>query len=147
VLGVYGVSFMLVLVTAALVDIVLNRTVWRRALAWVLVPCLIGLGLRGVAWTHPVGASVSVALVQTNVAQDEKWRPELAEEWLRLNLDLVREHPAQITVLPESSLPMLEESLPEGYVDTVGEIARMGGAMRSSACSRAMPGAGSTTAW
>jgi apolipoprotein N-acyltransferase len=127
VLGVYGVSFMLALVTAALVDIVLNRTVWRRALAWVLVPCLIGLGLRGVTWSHPVGDPVSVALVQTNVAQDEKWRPELAEEWLRLNLDLVREHPAQITVLPESSLPMLEESLPEGYVDTVREIARLGG--------------------
>ena len=127
VLGVYGVSFMLALASAALVDVLLDRAVWRRSLAWIVVPCLAGFGLHFIVWTHPVGAPVRVALVQTNVAQDEKWRPELAEEWLKLNLDLVITNPAQITVLPESSLPMLEESLPDGYLEAVGAAARRNG--------------------
>jgi apolipoprotein N-acyltransferase len=74
-----------------------------------------------------VGAPVRVALIQTNVAQDQKWRPELMMEWLQLNLDLVHKYPAQITVLPESSLPMLEEQLPQGYMDMVEAQARAAG--------------------
>lgn len=127
VFGVYGVGFLLVMLSAAVVDALLDRTRLRAALAYVLVPCVAGFGLRFVSWTHPVGKPVSVALVQANVAQDQKWRPELREEWLAMNLDLVRSHPAQITVLPESSLPMFESHLPDGYLDAVRQAARLHG--------------------
>lgn len=127
VLGVYGVGFLLVLLTAGVVEGLFERARFRSALAYVLVPCVAGFGLYFVTWSHPVGKPVSVALVQTNVAQEQKWRPELRDEWLEMNLDLVRSHPAQITVLPESSLPMLESRLPDGYLDAVRQAARANG--------------------
>ena len=86
-----------------------------------------GLWLRGQTWTVPAGAPVSVALVQTAIEQDLKWQPLRLREWLDLNLRLVREHPAQIVVLPESSVPMLAERLPEDYLPQLAASAARGG--------------------
>ena len=127
VFGVYGVGFLLLLVTALLVEAWFDALVRRRAVLLALLICVAGGGLRVIEWTRPVGVPVTVALIQPNVAQDQKWRPELAMEWLQQNLDLVRQYPAQIMVLPESSLPMLEEQLPAGYMDMVGQQARAAG--------------------
>ena len=98
-----------------------------------LVVCFVvlaGLGwaLGRVTWTTPVGEPLRVALVQTDVAQDLKWRPERVREWLDLNLQLSDQPGADLVVLPESTLPMLVEFLPQGYLDFIAERARTGGA-------------------
>jgi apolipoprotein N-acyltransferase len=127
VLGVYGVGFLLLMSTGWLVEAWFDRA-WRaRALVLGLLPCLLGAGLRLIEWSHPIGAPLQIALVQTNVAQDEKWQPGRTEQWLRMNLETVRKYPAQLTVLPEASLPLLESELPPGYLDQIGEIARARG--------------------
>ncbi|MFA9441288.1 apolipoprotein N-acyltransferase [Uliginosibacterium sp. sgz301328] len=122
VIGSYGVGFVLVLVAALLVS-ALKREQRRGALGLALVIVLSGAALRQVAWTDPVGEPTRVSLVQTNIAQEQKWRRELILKWLQLNLDMVRQHPARIVVLPETSLPLFDTHLPEGYLDALQQAA------------------------
>ncbi|MFT4173603.1 MAG: apolipoprotein N-acyltransferase, partial [Rhodocyclaceae bacterium] len=89
------------------------------ALATAVVVLALGAGLRLVAWTTPVGAPTRVALLQTNIAQEMKWNRDHIAEWLRLNYEMVRSHPAQIVVLPETSLPLIDTRLPPGYMDAM----------------------------
>ncbi|HEV2229719.1 MAG TPA: apolipoprotein N-acyltransferase [Steroidobacteraceae bacterium] len=72
--GVYGVSAALLLCAGALTALV-GGTRWARAsaAAALLVPWAAGAALRGISWTHPSGAPVSVAIAQGAVPQDEKW--------------------------------------------------------------------------
>ncbi|TVO57507.1 apolipoprotein N-acyltransferase [Denitromonas halophila] len=124
VLGVYGVSA-LVAALAAGFGIMIQRGPGRLMPWTVSAVLLLGLGqsLRSVAWTVPDGEPVTAALVQTHIEQDLKWQPERLQQWLDLNLELVRTHPAQIVVLPESTLPMLAERLPAGYLAQMGASA------------------------
>ena len=43
-----------------------------------------------------------MVLLQTNIEQGLKWQPQMLQRWLQMNLDLVREHPAQLVVLPNN---------------------------------------------
>lgn len=127
VLGAYGVGALLALSTALLVEAWKRPALRRQALLLAAVPWLAGAGLRQIAWSAPEGAPVSVALIQTNVAQDQKWRPETLMAQLELNAELLRRNPAQIMVMPESSLPMFIDNLPGGYLDMLTEQARAQG--------------------
>lgn len=127
-LGVYGVGG-LVAGLAALVAL----TSWRRPRA--AVPSLLGLvalvvggwGLGLHAWTQPEGAATRIALVQTNIEQSLKWRPERLSEWLDTNQRLARQPDADLVVLPETTVPMLADRLPAGYLDALAADARAGG--------------------
>ncbi|MBS1210661.1 MAG: lnt [Proteobacteria bacterium] len=124
VFGVYGVGFLLAVVSALLVEAWLNPVARRRALWVSVLICAGGFGLRFVTWTQPVGAPVRVALIQPNVAQDQKWRSDTLMQQLQMNVDLLRRYPAQIMVMPESSLPLFESNLPQGYLELIERDAR-----------------------
>lgn len=125
VLGVYGVGGLVAFLGALLVLLP-----WRspqRAMRGVLVAavCLVAGGLLGrVAWTDPVGAPLNVALLQTNVAQELKWKPDHVDTWLTLNAEMADIDDADVVVLPETTLPMLSEHLPEGYLESLDARAR-----------------------
>ena len=72
--GVFGLSFLVVALAGMLCW--LART--RRALILAPIALLLvaGQALRAVDWTSPAGEPVSVALLQGNVAQEMKFRPE-----------------------------------------------------------------------
>jgi apolipoprotein N-acyltransferase len=96
--GVYGVSFLLALIAALLAW----STTMRAPLAqrtWAVVAVLaLGVGgqaLRGVAWTIPDGPPTTVALLQGNIPQDMKWRPEKTSATLESYLRLAAASPAQ----------------------------------------------------
>lgn len=117
-LGVYGVGFIATLIAA-----LLALTNWRNAaksaatLAGVVVIALSGWLFSLVEWTTPDGEPLRVALVQTNIEQNLKWAPERLDDWLEVNARLVRGLQADLVVLPETTLPLLEEQLPAGYLD------------------------------
>lgn len=118
VLGVYGVGGLLALFAG-----LLAFAPWRDlARAWPAAALALGLvlggvGLGRVAWTEPVGEPLRVALLQTNIEQGLKWQPERLRDWLDTNLQLVADNPAQLVVLPETTLPLLADQLPQGYLD------------------------------
>jgi len=85
---------------------------------WLAVALLaVGFALQSREWTRPSGDTTSVALIQGNVAQELKWRPERARQTLDLYLELTRSTRHSLTLLPETALPMFNVDLPHGYLD------------------------------
>ena len=118
---VFGVGGLLAAVAALAVAAVGARN-WRPALVAVLI-LAAGAGLRGVAWTAPVGEPVRVALLQPNIEQSLKWRPEMLQRWLEVNLSMLRDNPAQLVVLPETTIPLLIDHLPPDYREALARTA------------------------
>ncbi len=133
VLGVYALSLASALI-AALLHETLRRSFVRRPGAPMLrtlirpvlaIALLLASGalLREQQWTSPQGAPLSVALLQGNVAQDLKWRPEKFGESLRTYYRLALENPAKLTVMPETALPAFLHQVPADYLDELKKLA------------------------
>ncbi|HWU84912.1 MAG TPA: apolipoprotein N-acyltransferase, partial [Rhodocyclaceae bacterium] len=88
----------------------------RPALALCIGLPLLGLGLRQIAWTAPQGQAFTVALLQGDVPQSLKWDPQHLELSLRVYAELAQAHPAQLTVLPETAIPLLLDQIPTAYL-------------------------------
>ncbi len=121
IIGVHGLALLLALNGALLLR-------WRIGLTALAATCIIGLGLRQIEWTQPEGKPLSVALIQGNVPQEMKFRPEAFYRTLSLYRQLITQHPAQLTLLPETALPVFFEQLPESYLLELERLAsRRGG--------------------
>ena len=123
-LGVYGTGW----VAAALVmGCVQLRELMRKSPRCLAAVVLLAGGLWGGAWQLQQWAwqaegraPVSVALLQGNIAQDEKFIPgggvQEALQWYGQQL---LQPQADLVVLPETALPMLPQQLPSGYLDAI----------------------------
>ncbi|MCD5401691.1 apolipoprotein N-acyltransferase, partial [candidate division NPL-UPA2 bacterium] len=109
--GIYGVSFLIVLVNVAVANLFLSPGRHRRVVGcWLLITgFLVGGSLfygRQVLREEIEGESLRVAIVQGNIAQAEKWDWSRREEFLGIHAQLTREasleEPALI-VWPETS--------------------------------------------
>ncbi|MBK1681331.1 apolipoprotein N-acyltransferase [Rhodocyclus tenuis] len=137
--GVVGVGLLTALLAALLMELLSGllprgaaiRAGQRRVLSgFPLLPLLAvtlllagGASLRTINWTAPQGEPFSVALLQGNVAQDVKWRPETFAESLSAYHRLALDHPAKLTVLPETALPVFYERAPRDYLDELARLA------------------------
>jgi len=129
VLGVYGVGFVLALLAAVLgLAVQRGRSALFAGLALLALSCAGGMALARIHWTAPVGAPLSVALIQTNIGQALKWAPESLAEVFTINADLVRAQSADLVVLPETTLPMLADQLPGDFLATLSAPVRAAGA-------------------
>ena len=108
--GVYGIGF-LVAASAALPALALSGSRRRRLAPVAVAAALLALApLAARDFSVPAGA-LQVSLVQTNVAQDEKFAPERLPEalvWLEAALHAAR---GPLVVAPETALPLLPEQL------------------------------------
>lgn len=129
VIGVYGVSLAAALIAGAAAQIILKRGRGAAA-AKALIIVLIGggLALRNVAWTAPSGEPLKVSLLQGNIEQSLKWRPEVAARTLETYLALARSAQGRLVILPETALPVFRDRLPNDYIEalTAGVKARGG---------------------
>lgn len=129
VVGVHGVGFILAWLAAILaLGVQRSRAAVFAALAVLVIASAAGVALMRIQWTTPEGEPISVALIQTNIAQGLKWAPEKLAEVFAINIDLVREHSADLVVLPETTLPMLADRLPAELLETLSEPVRAAGA-------------------
>ena len=141
VLGVYGVSLVTVAIAgaaASAIDGFFRRRSGpdpgKQACGFVVGLCVAGtLVIAGAAlkfhqWTQPVpGDPTSVTLVQGNIAQELKWRPERAQATLETYLQLVRSADSKLIVLPETALPMLNVDVPRDYLMALADRAVQNG--------------------
>ncbi len=119
--GVYGVGLLAALSAGAL------ATPKPRALMLLAVIWLGGWALNGIQWTRPSGDPVKVALLQGNVAQEMKFRPEKLQETLLDYARAVLASDARLIILPETALPVLRSQLSPDYLAMLGEHARRNG--------------------
>lgn len=121
VLGVYGVGGIVALGGSLLG--LLFTTGWKKPAIWVMLFLLLAGGalLRLMPWTQPSGAPLKVALLQGNVPQDLKWDPNRLALSVDTYLQLVRTHPADLVVLPETALPLLFDAVPRDVLHALTE--------------------------
>lgn len=125
VLGVYGVSFAVVLV-GGLVVLAATRSGRTRtaALAGTVLLFAAGAALRAVEWTAPTGDPIPVALVQGNISQSMKFDPARYENTLATYLRLVESARARLIVLPETAVPRFVETIDARYLERLARHAR-----------------------
>ncbi len=120
VMGVYGVSFMAILATTAILVAIMTEGRQRTiALAIVVLPLLSGGILKAIEWTEPKGSPVTSTIVQAGISQAEKWLPER----LRPTLEFYRDAAAQaagseLVVWPEVAIPSLDDRV-EPYIQAL----------------------------
>jgi apolipoprotein N-acyltransferase len=128
--GVYGLSFLVVLVSVALVMVALAKgpARWQGPAAAALVLlAVIGWGSYRLGANELLrqGTPLTVALLQGNVAQEQKWDPALAPEITQRYIRMTREaatRGARLVIWPESSLPYYFEQSQE-VGDTLRQLA------------------------
>ncbi|MBS1140294.1 MAG: Apolipoprotein N-acyltransferase [Proteobacteria bacterium] len=116
-LGVHGLSLLVALSGALLLR-------WRVGLPVLLALAAAGFGLQQIRWTQAVGEPVSVALIQGNIPQEMKFRPEAFVRTLNLYRDLIEANPAELTLLPETALPVFIDQVPGDYIDALKALAQ-----------------------
>ncbi len=135
-LGVYGVSLVTAAVAGAAASAIDGffrrrsaREPGKRSSGFIAGICVAGtLVMAGAVlkthqWTHPVGNSTSVTLLQGNIPQEMKWRPERALATLETYRELLRSADSKLIVLPETALPMLNVDLPSDYLKALADRA------------------------
>ena len=115
-LGVHGLSLLITLTGALLLR-------WRIGLPALALLCICGFGLRQIEWTEADGKPISVALIQGNIPQEMKFRPEAFLRTLALYRDLIAAHPAQLTLLPETAFPVFIDQMPQTYLEELRALA------------------------
>jgi apolipoprotein N-acyltransferase len=129
--GVYGIGLASALAASLLASLA----------AWAVVPRasharrrLLPLGLAGLVWgvvvaaahivpagdTGPTGEPLSVALIQGNIPQDEKFQPGAGIPMaLEGYAQALRASTASLVVAPETAIPLLPSQLPADYVESI----------------------------
>ncbi|HVV68413.1 MAG TPA: apolipoprotein N-acyltransferase [Gammaproteobacteria bacterium] len=106
--GVFGVSFAVAVSSGVIVVAIMARKHFRLALSVIVLLLALWIGgevLDSIRWTHPSGNPVKVTLVQGNVAQQLKWRPEQAIQSLLLYKKLTLSNLEQrIVIWPEAAI-------------------------------------------
>ena len=115
IVGVYGVSVITVFIAAIIGIGLANKPhdlIWKRnVIAIVILTIVAGGLLKIVEWTSPIGKPISVALLQGNIAQDEKWSPQIAQATIDQYMQMIMASKAQLIVTPETALPVISSQL------------------------------------
>ena len=118
--GVFLLTFVVALVSAAAAWTALTRRPSRWLVSGAVIAGVIAAGLWGALRIREGslvrdGAAVRVGLVQGNIAQQDKWNPDLALPILHRYLDMSRQAlaaGADVVIWPESSTPFFLEENP-----------------------------------
>ncbi len=108
--GVYGVGALLAL--AAAVVALLTNPWWQRA---AVVVVLMGVPWLSPSFTTPT-STITVTMIQTNIAQDDKFDPTKLPRHVWELIDAVRHAKSQLVLAPETAIPVLPSELgPDGF--------------------------------
>jgi apolipoprotein N-acyltransferase len=106
--GVYGISFLIVMVNAAIADFILSRKISAGLLAALVVTAsILGYGWTRIHTQDSIGG-MTVSVVQGNIEQDKKWDPAYQADTIaiykRLTINAMKQHP-DLVIWPETSTP------------------------------------------
>ena len=119
--GVYGIGAVAAMVAALVAALAARRSRASR------IACAVAGGVLLLApqalpqdLTQPSG-TLSVTLLQGNVAQEEKFASAYQPQALAWYANALAESPGDLVVAPETAVPLLPEQLPDGFWDALSE--------------------------
>jgi apolipoprotein N-acyltransferase len=124
--GVHGLSALFMLSAFALYRLGVEHRPRGRLLA---AAALVAPGLTVLlpppsSWTEPAGPALPVALVQSNIRQDEKWLPAMRYEALARHWRLTQQAwPAKLVIWPEVALTQPLHLVQDGYLADLAQQA------------------------
>lgn len=107
--GVYGISWMVCLTAAILIQIPKSNQKHKLPLILALVLTWIGGSyLATIQWVTPKDHSMNVAIIQGGIAQQDKWKPENQKYTRDLYLALSNKYlDSDLIIWPETAIPAL----------------------------------------
>jgi apolipoprotein N-acyltransferase len=125
-LGIYGVSFALLLSSGLILLAVTTRGPVRSS-ALLGLAALVGAGaiLHRAEWTVPEGEPLHVTLVQGNIPQSLKFDPARYADTLATYERLVSGAQARLIVLPETAIPRFLDGIDSRYLERLAAHARL----------------------
>lgn len=130
IVGVYGVT-LAVAVSAGLIALFFVSVRRTQVIAASVfgVLWLSGWGLTRIEWTQVSAPPLRVSLIQGNIPQDTKWRPELVQHTLDLYAKLTREHwDSRLILWPEAAVTAFHHEVADDYLAGLAREARTHGA-------------------
>lgn len=128
VLGIYGVSFMLLFGTAAILVLIITTGKQRLIAAPIIVlPWIVGGGLGVIEWTEPYGKVIRTTIIQAGVPQDQKWLTSQRQATLDFYRGATLSVPdSELIIWPEVAIPALHTQVAD-YLDIVDGDAKRNG--------------------
>jgi len=119
--GVYAVSFVTVAIAGMLWLLAQHRPMFLIAIVAVVG---VGEALRRVEWSQKAGEPVSVALLQGNIEQEMKFRPERAATILLTYARLAEDTRARLVIFPETALPAFLDRIDPAYLALLESVGK-----------------------
>ncbi len=128
VLGIYGVSFVLLFSSAAIIVAIMSSGKERIvAVSLVVIPWISGALLGVVEWTEPYGNAVRTSIVQAGIPQDRKWQASQRQATLDFYRDAVVSVPeSELIIWPEVAIPAIQTRV-AAYLNDIDEYVRRNG--------------------
>ncbi|VAW54973.1 Apolipoprotein N-acyltransferase / Copper homeostasis protein CutE [hydrothermal vent metagenome] len=87
-----------------------NRQLNYKLAATALLPVIIlwgvGIILKPISWTDKYGEPIKVSIIQGNIAQENKWKPQMKQPTMKLYRELsLAQQDADLIVWPETAVP------------------------------------------
>ncbi len=129
-LGVYGVSFALVLSSTAVLVAIITKPPQRWiGLGLAVLPWIAGAILTSMQWTETAGNPIRSTIVQAGISQDQKWRPEQRLPTMNFFRKATRDVPdSDLVVWPEVAIPAVVSQV-EDYLELLQSDIRRTGQM------------------
>ena len=127
--GVYGVT-LAVAVSAGLIALLFVSVRRTQVIAASVfgVLWLSSWALTRIEWTQVSAPPLRVSLIQGNIPQDTKWRPELVQHTLDLYAKLTREHwDSRLILWPEAAVTAFHHEVADDYLAGLAREARTHG--------------------
>ena len=127
-LGVYGVSFMLLLSLAGIITALMAAGRLRLiGLVALILPWMIGGALSTIDWTEPAGDPMRVTIAQAGVSQDKKWDRTQLQPIMEYYRSATLSVPdSDIVLWPEVAIPAVDDQV-ESYLAVIESDARKNG--------------------
>jgi len=115
--GVFGVSALVVIVSASLVVMFVAATREKvfGMIAMLLVAALVGVS-GFVSWSKPYGEQIAVRMVQGNIPQKVKWDPAWFDSTIDLYTRLSFQGNTDLIIWPETAIPAFYQQVRESVI-------------------------------
>jgi len=125
--SVYGVSFATAMTAGLLISVIFMAKKPSKAILLILIIAFLWSGsvaLAHINWTKPIGKPVTVSMIQGNVSQSVKWKPEQVQKSINRYVKLTHQHwSSDIIIWPEAAIA-IPKSLAQNFLDQLATAAK-----------------------